>query len=187
MPDIQSLIEALQSESPNIRYDACEQLRVLPSISRDAIDALILVTNDENTDVADAARRAFAMHSHMLSKSTQIDELENLITSLETRRNSLENPVSNNTVPAMAIGVFFVIFCCISQIAGMINFIGPTLSEQPGMLISIFLVAAILTIPAVMYLNDKRKEKNKETVVHMNDEIQVLKDKIQEIKQTKPA
>ncbi len=63
MSDIQSLINMLQSNNPNKRYDACEELRVSPSLPPEALEALLLVTNDANPDVADAAQRAIKLHS----------------------------------------------------------------------------------------------------------------------------
>jgi hypothetical protein len=63
MSDIQSLIKMLQSNNPAKRYDACESLRVSPSLPYEALEALRLVTNDSNPDVADAARRAIELHA----------------------------------------------------------------------------------------------------------------------------
>ena len=60
---IKNLINMLQSKNHYERYDACELLRVSPSLSLEALDALRLTTNDENLDVADAARRAIKHHS----------------------------------------------------------------------------------------------------------------------------
>ena len=69
---LHSLIKKLQSTDHNIRYDACEALRVSRQpLPWEAIDALQLTTNDSNLDVADAARRALALHTE--SKN---DELE---------------------------------------------------------------------------------------------------------------
>ena len=74
MSDIHSLIKMLQSENPNKRYDACEELRLLPSLPPEALEALRLATNDPNPSVADAAQRAIALHS---PKKT-IDVVQNL-------------------------------------------------------------------------------------------------------------
>jgi len=63
MSDIQNLLKMLQSNNPNTRYDACEQLRVASSIPEDALAALRNATHDANADVADAAARALAMHT----------------------------------------------------------------------------------------------------------------------------
>jgi hypothetical protein len=67
MSDLQRLIDLLKSDNPNQRYDACEQLRVSRhSLSQAAIDALSSATHDSNLDVADAARRALALHAPQL-------------------------------------------------------------------------------------------------------------------------
>jgi len=62
MSDVQSLIKMLQSNDPNKRYDACEQLRVSPSLPPEALEMLRMVANDTNPDVADAAQRALKLH-----------------------------------------------------------------------------------------------------------------------------
>jgi hypothetical protein len=62
---IQSLVKMLQSDNHNTRYDACEQLRMLPSLPLEALDALRSTINDDNLGVADAARRAIEHHSQI--------------------------------------------------------------------------------------------------------------------------
>jgi hypothetical protein len=75
MSDIQRLIELLKSNNPNQRYDACEQLRVSRQpLSQDAIDALSFATSDSNLDVADAARRALALHAQISNAPKQSEE-----------------------------------------------------------------------------------------------------------------
>jgi hypothetical protein len=59
-----SLLKMLESNNPNKRYDACEQLRVTASIPEDALVALSRATQDSNPDVADAAKRAVALHTN---------------------------------------------------------------------------------------------------------------------------
>lgn len=63
MTDIPTLLKMLQSNDANKRYEACEELRVSPSLSPEALEALRVVTNDPNPDVADAAQRAIKLHS----------------------------------------------------------------------------------------------------------------------------
>jgi hypothetical protein len=63
MSDIQSLIKMLQSDNPNKRYDACEELRVSPHpLPLEATEALNVAMNDANANVADAAWRALSLH-----------------------------------------------------------------------------------------------------------------------------
>jgi hypothetical protein len=65
MPDIPHLIKTLQSNNPNERYDACEQLRVSLWLPKEAFDVLRTATSDSNPDVADAAQRALALHTEL--------------------------------------------------------------------------------------------------------------------------
>ena len=59
---IEKLVIKLQNPKANERYEACEWLRAAPAISSDAIDALRGALSDPNEDVADAAKRALAIH-----------------------------------------------------------------------------------------------------------------------------
>jgi len=64
MSDISRLVTMLKNEDHNKRYEACEELRVSQtSLPQEAIDALIIATNDIDPDVADAAERALALHT----------------------------------------------------------------------------------------------------------------------------
>jgi hypothetical protein len=81
MSDIQTLIKMLQSENPNKRYDACEELRVSPHpLPRETTDALNVAANDMNADVADAARRALSHHTLMGDEKEQKQVLDKPIT-----------------------------------------------------------------------------------------------------------
>ena len=77
MSDIQDLMKMLQSDNPNKRYEACEELRVSPFIPPEALEALRSVTSDKNSDVADAAHRAIKIHTP--TSSTQNKEEEKII------------------------------------------------------------------------------------------------------------
>ena len=75
----------LQSNDSNKRYDACEELRVSPSLPPEALEALRLATNDANPDVADAARRAIELHTSnkdMLQPSRVLEDSHSQITSI---------------------------------------------------------------------------------------------------------
>jgi hypothetical protein len=68
MSDIERLVQQLQGNNPNKRYDACEELRVMvlhQPLPQEAIDALHSATNDTNPDVAEAAHRALALHAQI--------------------------------------------------------------------------------------------------------------------------
>ena len=73
----------LQSDNHNKRYDACEELRVLPSLPPEALEALRLATNDPNPGVADAAQRALALHTPKLTPE-------------DVKENNQNEAISNN-------------------------------------------------------------------------------------------
>ena len=66
MTNIQQLIVKLHDPNPNKRYEACEELRVSPSLPNEALEALRKTTQDENPLVADAAKRALDLHKPMI-------------------------------------------------------------------------------------------------------------------------
>ncbi len=63
MPDFEKLIAHLRSDRHGVRYDACEELRVAATIPEAALLALQAALNDSDSSVADAARRAVAVHT----------------------------------------------------------------------------------------------------------------------------
>ena len=105
MSDIQSLIKMLQSDNHNKRYDACEELRVLPSLPPEATEALRLATNDPNPDVADAAQRAIALHTPKLppEEVNGKDKEQNL------KQDMTITKVNQNTVLGIGLLVGFLI------------------------------------------------------------------------------
>jgi hypothetical protein len=62
MDEIERLSKALESPKASVRYDACESLRVTPTLNDAAIAALERVSNDSDPDVRDAAQRALSLH-----------------------------------------------------------------------------------------------------------------------------
>ena len=70
MADIQHLIKLLQSENSKERFDACEELRLSPSLPPEAIQALRAATRDANPKVAEAAQRAIMRHASDASSSS---------------------------------------------------------------------------------------------------------------------
>ena len=63
MPDFKQLLQMLESPSASRRYEACEELRVAATIPDEAKGALSRAAQDPDPNVADAARRALALHS----------------------------------------------------------------------------------------------------------------------------
>lgn len=59
---IEKQIDMLQSPRAKTRYEACENLRVAPTITPEAIQALQSVLNDPDQDVAEAAQDALNVH-----------------------------------------------------------------------------------------------------------------------------
>lgn len=65
MSNIQHIIKLLKSDSPAGRYNACEELIALrQSLPPEAIDVLISLTNDSNSDVAHMAQRVLAIDAN---------------------------------------------------------------------------------------------------------------------------
>jgi hypothetical protein len=63
MAEIGSLISQLAHSDRNKRYDACEELRVMPTITPEALTALQNAANDQDPLVSEAAQRALAAHT----------------------------------------------------------------------------------------------------------------------------
>lgn len=63
MADIDDILVRLKSENPVKRYDACEDLRVSPSLPGEALLALEKSVGDMDPLVADAAQRALDLHT----------------------------------------------------------------------------------------------------------------------------
>jgi len=62
MDEVEKLIKALESPKASARYDACESLRVAPSLNDAAVAALERASNDSDPEVRDAAHRALNLH-----------------------------------------------------------------------------------------------------------------------------
>jgi uncharacterized membrane protein len=62
-------LEMLKSRNPSKRYEACEELRVAPTLPLEAVEALRAATADPDPVVADAARRAWILHANTPASS----------------------------------------------------------------------------------------------------------------------
>ena len=153
MPEIPHLIKMLQDENHNNRFEACEELRVsTPPLPQEAIDALIIATSDTDPDVADAARRALALHTSNPDWTT----------SLHTNSLHTENPSIDKrfkTFTSINIFLLFTVGACV----GAIGLIGMGTGDEGGQEASkpgtIFPVLYLITIIASNYLH-----KNKSTL-----------------------
>ena len=64
MNKLEKTISDLSSPNKNTRSEACEELRVADSLPESALAALKTATHDPEPLVAEAARRALAIHKH---------------------------------------------------------------------------------------------------------------------------
>ena len=71
MAELERLIEDLQSDDPDKRFQACNGLFYAQSIPESAIEALRKTTQDSDTIVADAAQHALDIH---IPESTTIPQ-----------------------------------------------------------------------------------------------------------------
>jgi formylglycine-generating enzyme required for sulfatase activity len=62
MDEIEKYVQMLDSPKASVRYDACESLRVAPSLDDAAKAALERASDDPDPDVRDAAQRALIVH-----------------------------------------------------------------------------------------------------------------------------
>lgn len=70
MADIEKLIQDLQSDDIEIRYDACKQLQVESQLPDEAIDALLIASKDPDPLISVAVQRVIKSHkSDILSTS----------------------------------------------------------------------------------------------------------------------
>jgi hypothetical protein len=78
MSDMQSLIRDLQSNKPDTRYAACEELRAMAlyqPLPQEAVDVLNSATKDRNPAVADSAEQALALHTQISNPPEQRMEI----------------------------------------------------------------------------------------------------------------
>ncbi len=135
MSDIQSLIKMLQSNNPNKRYDACEELRVSQQpLPQEAIDALNSAMNDSNPDVADAAQRALALHAPKLAPD---------VVKIEAHEETIDEPQSKVNWLLIKAGTGTIISIIVTVVAGSYFERGCTNSNYMGNLFFIFIVTWI--------------------------------------------
>lgn len=140
MPDIQSLITMLQSNNPDKRYAACEDLRVSSSLPPEALEALRLATSDTNPDVADAAQRALALHT-------------------EIKINKVQSPHNKaTTVNSANSGAYWIMFAILTAI-----FIGiSSATKWNGSCVGVlFVVYAVLAISIFSAYNQQNTANEK--------------------------
>ncbi len=95
---IEKLTKMLQSPKPGTRYEACEYLRVAPSITPEALEALKKALNDPDASVAEAAQSALNVHSTVAAPLQQVG--------LETQANgSLPSIIDITVAMVVAFGI----------------------------------------------------------------------------------
>ena len=62
MPNVEKLLKMLESPKASVRYEACEWLRVAPSLTDAATAALEKAANDPDPDVRGSAQIALDLH-----------------------------------------------------------------------------------------------------------------------------
>ena len=78
MAYIQNLIKKLQSGDVNERSAACKELRMLPSLPQEALEALHITTNDKNPGVVESAQQVLATHGETKSVLNSSEQTEKL-------------------------------------------------------------------------------------------------------------
>jgi hypothetical protein len=73
---IEDLLKMLQSPKADQRYEACEELRVMPDIPEEAKTALKSLLTDPDPDVADSARRALKIHTEQALNPSSEDTID---------------------------------------------------------------------------------------------------------------
>jgi Zn-dependent protease len=121
MPDIAKLVQKLQTGNRNARYDACEELRVSPSLPKEALQALRLAASDPDQLIAGAATRALAVHTESAAEPPRTVNVELLsrprpigerptVQDVAKRLSELENPRKSLwrtlLVPALSLLLF---------------------------------------------------------------------------------
>ena len=106
MNQIEKFINNLKSPNKNIRYEACEELRVVDSLPESAIAALEAATQDPDPLVADAARRALATHK----PSPPMDE-----SSMPGQGSLIQQTLARNRASLISLvaGILSVFFVCL--------------------------------------------------------------------------
>ena len=73
MADIEKLIQDLQSDDLELRYNACKQLGVEKNLSKEAIEALLIASTDPDPLIAVTANRAMGSQNPMVYENIQAD------------------------------------------------------------------------------------------------------------------
>lgn len=148
---IEHLLEMLNSRKASIRYEACEYLRVAPSLTSEVIQALNNACSDPDPDVAEAARRAFAAHSPKI-------EAETVHTDEQNEAADKSRPNAGWTGVEAGIGGIVSILVIVA--AGSYFRSGCTISNYTGNLFFIFVVTWIVWMGVSSLFRSKDSSNN---------------------------
>jgi hypothetical protein len=165
MRDIPQLIKMLQDNDHNRRYEACEELSVLRHhLPQVAIAALIVAKDDSNPAVADAAKRALAVHTELEKSDLEVfDKNSPSVKPLTMRQTILIGALVGGVsismlyirefsgVPDYLMGL--VIYAFVGTILGMPGaIIGRHLGKNRISIISGSVIGIILEVVCLKYL-----------------------------------
>jgi ABC-type multidrug transport system fused ATPase/permease subunit len=119
MDRIERFIKMLDSPKASARCDACESLRVAPSLNDAAFAALERASKDPDPEVRDAAQRALDLHRTVRKTDATswelaaLSKLEQEIAELERRRLSASSQMNTYWLVAIALGLITVVLSCL--------------------------------------------------------------------------
>ena len=164
MNQLEKAIRDLNSPNKNTRYEACEELRVTARLPDSALAALESATQDPDPLVADAARRALAIHRppppteapHLSSQDRSINE-----TPIGNKTASFSLGAGIISVFLLVIPPFLLLFECGSYCGWLwiLTFLGSALSV-------IFAILAIMSgFVSLMKINKMGGVGNEKAIV----------------------
>jgi len=150
--EIGKLIKMLHSPKANIRYDACEELRVASAITPEAIEALQNAINDPDASVAESAQSA--LNVHLPPEPTSNDSKENQYASNDNPKQPQPQSQQGKAEPStLGCLLTFVIAIGASILAGVIYGGGAVsnvntlngMGEMAGNLVWVIIITLIVT------------------------------------------
>lgn len=115
MSNLEKYLQMLQSEKASVRYEACEELRVRENLPKSALLALQTATNDNDSLVADAARRALLLHSESaIADQSSVDNAHGVLERI--------NPILSRS-NVTSYSKLFLFFGLMMLLAGLWGFI----------------------------------------------------------------
>jgi hypothetical protein len=119
MNKIEKTIGNLNSSNKNTRYEACEELSTAGSLPESAIIALESATNDPDPLVADAARRALAIHKPSPPTEEPLSFSRDLPLQEPPRNEKVESILEQKPLwPRILIIPVVMLLCILIPIAG---------------------------------------------------------------------